>query len=143
MIAIDTDVLAIYYICRWDRRFPLATQVIDSDKTKMTTIINVLELAGLMAIAQSGLRAKKLFKHVHKRKDFKILYWKTWPTQFSFINKTMDYISRKTSFGDAIIGWILEEHSVEFLITWNKKHFKDRFDFEVLTPEEALKEKLF
>ena len=96
-----------------------------------------------MAIAQDGLKANKLFISLHRRKDFKIFYWKKWPTQLLFIVKTMKYISRKTSFNDAIIGWILEEHNVELLVTWNKKHFTDRFGFKVLTPEEALREQLF
>lgn len=121
MMAVDTDVLAIYYIFRWDNRLPLAEKIIDSRQTKILTIINALELAGLMAIAQDGLKANKLFISLHRRKDFKILYWKKWPTQLLFIVKTMEYISRKTSFNDAIIGWILEEHNVELLVTWNKK----------------------
>ena len=94
-MAVDTDVLAIYYIFRWDNRLPLAEKIIDSRQTKILTIINALELAGLMAIAQDGLKANKLFISLHRRKDFKILYWKKWPTQLLFIVKTMKYISRK------------------------------------------------
>ncbi len=75
-MAVDTDVLAIYYIFRWDNRLPLAEKIIDSRQTKILTIINALELAGLMAIAQDGLKANKLFISLHRRKDFKILYWK-------------------------------------------------------------------
>ena len=58
-------------------------------------------------------------------------------------SKNNEIYLKKTSFNDAIIGWILEEHNVELLVTWNKKHFTDRFGFKVLTPEEALREQLF
>ena len=54
MITLDTDVLAVYYLFRWDRRFEYSRQIVDSGVEKATTVVNVLELAGLMAIAQGG-----------------------------------------------------------------------------------------
>jgi len=44
LIALDTDVLAVYYIFKWDKRFETATLVIDSEDEKAITIVNILEL---------------------------------------------------------------------------------------------------
>ncbi len=139
MIALDTDVLAVYYLFRWDRRFEYSRQIVDSSVEKATTVVNVLELAGLMAIAQGGAKALKLFDYLHRRKDFRVLYWRRWLEQYSFVEKALEYVAaRRSPLADALIGWILEDHGVEKLLTWNKAHFGSRYSFEVLTPEEYL-----
>lgn len=139
MIALDTDVLAVYYLFRWDRRYESARRIVDSNVEKATTVVNVLELAGLMAVAQGGAKALKLFEYLHRRRDFKILYWRLWPEQHLFVAKALEYAAmRRSPLADALIGWILEEHGVEKLLTWNKAHFASRYSFEVLTPEEHL-----
>ena len=141
--AVDTDVLAIYFIFKWDRRYSLAVKIVESEKSKAATIINVLELAGLMSIAQGGAKAREVFLHLHRRRDFEVLYWRRWPCQSAFISSALHYITRRTPLGDALVGWILEEHGVEFLVTWNKRHFAGKFSFNVLTPEEALAEGIY
>ncbi|RLE94171.1 MAG: hypothetical protein DRN04_04530 [Thermoprotei archaeon] len=138
MIALDTDVLAVYFIFKWDKRYKTAAKLIESDLVKATTIVNVLELTGLMAIAQGATKARQLFTLLHRRRDFEILYWKEWPSLSNYIMKSLNYIYRKMSFGDAQVAWILEEQGVNTLVTWNKKHFMNKGSFEVLTPEEYL-----
>ena len=98
MMAVDTDVLAIYYIFRWDNRLPLAEKIIDSRQTKILTIINALELAGLMAIAQDGLKANKLFISLHRRKDFKILYWEKMANTALIHSKNNEIYLKKNLF---------------------------------------------
>lgn len=139
MIAVDTDVLAIYFIFKWDPRFEVARNVIDSGNVKAITVVNALELTGLMSIAQSGAKAQELFSLLHRRRDFRVLYWRTWLEQPVFIGKVLEYVSsRRNPFTDALIGWILEENGVELLITWNTKHFANRYSFETITPEQYL-----
>ena len=139
MIALDTDVLAVFYIFRWDHRYEAAKSIIESQEEKAVTVINLLELAGLMAIDQGGTTALRLLEHMQRRRDFRILSWKLWLDQPAFIAKALDYIAtRRSPLSDALIGWILEEQGVEKLLTWNKAHFSSRYSFEVLTPEEYL-----
>jgi hypothetical protein len=95
LIALDTDVLAVYYLFRWDRRFEYSRQIVDSSVEKATTVVNVLELAGLMAIAQGGAKALKLFDYLHRRKDFRILYWRRWLEQYSFVEKALEYVAAR------------------------------------------------
>ncbi|MEM1509269.1 MAG: hypothetical protein QXY49_03090 [Thermofilaceae archaeon] len=139
MIAVDTDVLAIYFIFKWDPRFEVAKTVIDSENVKAITIVNALELMGLMSIAESGAKARELFSLLHRRRDFHVLYWRTWLEQQVFVSKVLEYVSsRRSPFTDALIGWILEENGIELLVTWNTRHFVSRYSFETITPEQYL-----
>lgn len=142
MIALDTDVLAVYFIFKWDKRFETATLVIDSEDEKAITIVNMLELAGLMAISQGGVKVLRLVEHIKRRRDFRILSWQSWSDQTVFASKALEYITtRRSPFSDALIGWILEDNGVDTLLSWNKTHFGSRYSFDVLTPEEYLMKK--
>ena len=67
-----------------------------------------------MALAQGCRKALELFKLMHRRRDFNILYWRRFPgSQVEFTSMVMKYISRGLSVGDAIISWILEENNVD------------------------------
>jgi len=140
VIALDTDVAAIYFIFTWDKRYNVVCKLIESNIEKTLTIYNVLELTGLMALAQGGVKATELFKIIHRRGDFKILYWKKYPQlQSVFVSRILDYIGRGLSLGDAITVWFIEEHNIDTFITYNKKHFMNRVLANVMTPEEYLK----
>ncbi len=141
MIVIDTDVLAVYYIYKWDERYPIARNVLKEDLgyDKATTIINVLELSGIMALAQSGDKARKLFRELHDR--LRVLYWKYWPRQPLWIAKLLKLLQRRLSLGDALIAWIIEEYADEviYFVTWNTKHFRGKIPVDVVEPEKLLK----
>ena len=140
MIALDTDIAAIYFIFTWDKRYEVVRNLVESDIEKALTIYNVLELCGLMALAQGGSKAVELFKKVHRRGDFRILYWRerSWP-QTIFVSRILGYIKRGLSFGDAVTAWLIEEHNVNTFITYNRKHFVNKVLAKVMTPEEFLK----
>ncbi len=140
MIVIDTDVLAVYYVYKWDKRYSVARKIIEEDigYTKATTIVNVLELTGIMSLAQNGSKARRLFYILHGH--FNILYWKHWPTQPVWVSVMLKHIQRRLSLGDALIAWILDEYAgeIEYFVTWNTKHFKGRVPVEVVEPNHIL-----
>jgi len=76
LTALDTDVLAVYFPFKWDRRYESARRIVDSDLEKATTAVNALELTELMAVAQSSAKALKLFEHLRKRRSFRVLCWR-------------------------------------------------------------------
>ncbi len=53
MIALHTDVLAIYYIFRNDHRYPATREFFDKldNQTKAITIFTLLEFCGILATA--------------------------------------------------------------------------------------------
>ncbi len=142
MIVIDTDVLAVYYIYKWDKRYPIAKRVLEEDLgfSKATTIVNVLELSGIMALAQNNAKARKLFRELHSR--LRILYWRSWPSQSLWVATLLKLLQRKLSLGDALVAWIVDEYAgeIDYLVTWNTKHFKGKVPVEVIEPKTLLEE---
>jgi anaerobic glycerol-3-phosphate dehydrogenase len=55
-----------------------------------------------------------------------------------FGNRVFELLGRKMTWGDAVLLKTAEDHKVETIITWNKKHFEGRTTIETLTPKEYL-----
>ena len=56
------------------------------------------------------------------------------------INRIFDILSKKTSFGGALMISVAEKHLsfVSTMVTWDNEHFKDKFAGKVLTPDEFM-----
>ncbi|GAF26610.1 hypothetical protein MTCOM_08200 [Moorella thermoacetica] len=68
--------------------------------------------------------------------DLKIDSAKEWYTKF--LQELMAKVTHQMTFGDAIILREAEGYQVEYIISWNKKHFLSRTTIKVLNPEEFL-----
>ena len=55
-----------------------------------------------------------------------------------FAKDIMNVINRKIHFSDALITYALESNDVITLVIENKKHFENKTNFDVLTPNEWL-----
>lgn len=151
MNCIDTDVFAIDLIYTKDKRFEVNQQFLESIKKNIgisagTTIFNLLELCGLLSFSNKPQVIEKIFIEFHKDPKILVLYpnFSTNESCLDFfeklVAKSMYFIKRKMSFGDALIIWTCEENNCSTLITWNAKHFENRSDFvRIITPEEFLK----
>jgi hypothetical protein len=60
----------------------------------------------------------------------------TWFLNFS--NTMFDMFGRRMTWGDAVLLRTAEEHNVDAIITWNKKHFESRTAIVVQTPPEFM-----
>ncbi len=49
-----------------------------------------------------------------------------------------DMFGRRMTWGDAVLLRTAEEHNVDAIITWNKKHFESRTAIVVQTPPEFM-----
>ncbi len=62
------------------------------------------------------------------------------------IRKVFEVISRKVSFGDALIISMVESYipHITYFVSWNAAHFRDKISAstlpKILTPEEFLRE---
>ena len=56
------------------------------------------------------------------------------------IGHLFNILSKKSSFGDALMMAVAEKYLsfVSTMVTWDKEHFRDRFNGEILTPEEYM-----
>lgn len=143
MLAIDTDVLAIYQFLRRDRR---ATDTVafmqqTAQRPRGVSIYNLLELCGLAeSHSQSG---RGVFQQYTTALDIEILYPPViltskeayWQTHNEAL---LSRIERGMRLGDAVILWVAETCGCEALVTWNTRHFVGKSELLALTPVEWL-----
>lgn len=144
MIALDTDVLAIYHIFNNDPRYEdtkTLFQKIDDD-VKAVTIFNLLELCGILSTARRLEDSKRLFHRYLTAEDVKIIFPEPtvskeknlWPV---LVSETLTRIHRGMRLGDSTILWTLETNvNIKSFITWNTKHFAGKTPINILTPSQ-------
>lgn len=144
MIAIDTDVLAIYHIFHNDQRYAATKTFFDklNGQTKAVTIFNLLELCGILATATRKEDSVTVFHKYLSAEETEILFpslpaksekdfWST------LVSECFSRIQKGLRLGDVVILWALETNSnIDSIITWNTKHFTGKTSLKVLTPSE-------
>ena len=146
MIAIDTDVLAIYHIFHNDHRYEATKDFFyrAMGQTKAVTIFNLLELCGILATATRKEDSVTVFHKYLTAEKIEILFPKLsarsekdfWST---LVSECFSRIQKGLRLGDAVILWALEtNNNIDSIITWNTKHFIKKTPLKVLTPSEFL-----
>jgi len=143
LIAFDTDILAIHHLFVWDKRRKTTELLLEKTRgeSRATTVHNLLELAGLFAVAGRGQRVESLLENYLKSRDITVIFPEMESDWSERVSVVTDYIKRGFSYGDALVAEALEEVMVDTLVTWNKKHFNGKMKTKVLTPAEYLKRK--
>lgn len=57
----------------------------------------------------------------------------------SYVLDTFDVLTRKITWGDAMIVQTAEQYQADAIITWNQKHFVNRTTIPVYTPRDYLR----
>lgn len=146
MIALDTDVLAIYHIFHSDTRYGTTKELFDklADQHKAVTIFNLLEFCGIFTTAARKEDSVTVFHKYLTAEDTHILF-----PRFSteeekdfwaiLVSECLSRIQKGLRLGDAAILWTLETNdNIDAIITWNTKHFTGKTLINVLTPSEFL-----
>ena len=144
MIAIDTDVLAVYHIFHNDPRYEATKNLFTklNEQPKAVTIFNILELCGILATANRLKDSKSLFDRYLEAEDSIVLFPPlTGESAKDFwaalVSECFSRIQRGIRLGDAVILWTLEANQgIDSFITWNTKHFKEKTPIKILTPAE-------
>jgi len=147
MIALDTDVLAVYHVFHGDRRYETTRSFFDSinDRTKAVTIFTLLELCGIFSCANRAKDSKTLFDALVSAEDVVILFPDLLATDSrdfwsSLVSECFLRIQKGMRLGDAAILWALESNeNISDFVTWNTKHFNEKTSLRILTPSEFLK----
>ncbi len=143
MIALDTDVLAIYHLFTHDERFQATETFMEATGhlPRGTTLYNLMELAGILSAAGKAQAAKAIVETYARAADMKILY----PTLalqtpelfwVEYCAQVMAVMERGLRYGDAKVIWVAESHDCSTLVTWNTAHYRDRTPLQVMTPAE-------
>lgn len=146
MIALDTDVLAVYHLFHNDPRYEITKNLFIklNEQPKAVTIFNILELCGILASANRLKDSKVIFDRYLEAEDSIIIFPSLigdsvkdfWIT---LVSECFSRIQRGIRLGDAVILWALEANQdIDSFITWNTKHFKNKTSLNILTPSEFL-----
>ena len=110
--------------------------------TGFTTIVNLLELCGILSFNLNEKQLFELWFYFQDRYHVSVLPVNDLETNFPLIeiHEIFDLLKKKTSLGDALMMAVARRHLpfVSTMITWDDEHFKDKFPGAVLTPEEFM-----
>lgn len=148
-IAIDTDVFLIDLWYTNDPRYNDNSSFLQKVKNRVihgtTTIFNLLELCGKLSFNLNEDQLLNFYQGFASRYNVPI----TFPLLEDGINLDMKrwveniyrVISRKAHLGDALIISVLEQKEISEFVTWNIKHFQNKFMIDkvlVRTPQEMI-----
>ena len=140
MLFIDTDVLAIHHLFIRDRRRNDNEKFLSQVRVEkpIITIHNLLELCGLFAVANQIAKVPKIYQDYLTSDDFAVYFPKGFDDWPRYTEQLLDVVGRGHSYGDALVTSSAEEGGVQTFITWNTRHFKDRIEAEVISPNEFI-----
>lgn len=148
MILLDTNVFIIDRFFPRDERYNL-NQAFVARLPQVEagfSIFSLFELCGISSFNLSAEELKRWMYHLDAVYDVVILEPQGLSTKIAadwfehFAVELFDLFGREMTWGDAVLLHAAEEYDVTAIITWNKKHFKDRTTIPVLTPEQYLEE---
>lgn len=143
---IDTSVFIIDLRYKRDKNFATNRAFLDhiaQERSAATTIFNLLEVCGVLSFNLNQKQLQELFFHFPQHYRVEVLPHHDFENLLPTL-RTMDLfeiISRKVSFGDALIIAAIEKHipSAMNFVSWNAQHFVDRLSIPSLTPREFLR----
>ena len=145
LVLIDTNIFVIdlrykrdvYY--KRNRAFLAYTA---KNRTGFTTIINLLELCGILSFNLNKKQLTELWFYFQDRYQVSVLPVPDLDTNFPAIKiketkETFDLLKNRTSLDDALMMVVARKYLpfVSTMVTWDKVHFKNVFSGSVLNLE--------
>lgn len=145
LVLIDTNVFVIDLRYKEDRHYKVNRKFLDlvsEVRSGYTTVINLLELCGILSFNLSEKQLRELWCYFPERYKVSVLP-DTSLDSFLPSTKVSDIfglIKQKMSFGDAYILAIAMKTlpSLSTVVTWDKNHFQGKLPGRVLSPAEYL-----
>ncbi|MEX1327594.1 MAG: type II toxin-antitoxin system VapC family toxin [Desulfobacterales bacterium] len=145
LILIDTNIFVIDLRYKRDTSFKpnqSFLSVVAQNGCGFTTIVNLLELCGILSLNLNQDRLLDLWTYFQDRYKITVLPEPNLQNDFPSIeiNRLFGILSKKSSFGDALMISVAEKYFpfVSTLVTWDDEHFRGKFPGNVLTPNAFL-----
>jgi len=145
MIFIDTDIFVIDLRYKRDPFFKINLEFlnyISEKRTGFTTIVNLLEICGILSFNLNEQQLIELWFYFQERYHITVLPVPDLEANFPAIqiNEIFDLLKTKTSLGDALVLAVAFKYLpfISIMVTWDKDHFVSKFPGTVFTPEEFI-----
>jgi len=146
LVLIDTNIFVIDLRYKRDTNYEVNRVFLDyiNDKGNgFTTIVNLLELCGILSFSLNEKQLTELWFYFQERYGVVVLPVPSFETNFPAveIKQIFDLIKGRTSLGDALMISVANKHLpfVSTMVSWDDIHFENVFPGTVLTPEKYLK----
>ena len=146
LVLIDTNIFVIELRYKRDSDYEVNRVFLEQIGDKgngFTTIVNLLELCGILSFNLNEKQLIELWFFFQDRYRVVVLPVPTFKTNFPTIEikQIFDLIKSRTSLGDALMISVANKHMpfVSTMVTWDDIHFENIFPGAVLTPAEYLK----
>jgi predicted nucleic acid-binding protein len=145
LVLIDSNVFVIDLRYKQDTHYRANRKFLDvmgEAGTGFTTIVNLLEICGILSFNLNDRQLRELWVYFEQRYKVTVLpdiaLEGTLPSLR--IREIFEWIKKKLSFGDAyVLAVALKQMpSLSVMITWDKEHFKGKFKGAIHTPAEYL-----
>jgi len=146
LVLIDTNVFVIDLRYKQDTHYRANRKFLDliaEAGNGFTTIVNLLELSGILSFNLNDRQLRELWVYFEQRYTVTVLpdtgLDSTLPSLR--VRDVFEWIKKKLSFGDAYILAVALKQlpTLSVMITWDKEHFKGKFPGDLLTPAEYLR----
>lgn len=145
IIVLDSNLFIIDLRYKRDRHYRINRAFLDSIPTTQTvviTIVNLLEVCGILSFSLSEQQILELYHYLPERYHVEVVPSHSFysPLPAVTVDRLLGLISRKMSFGDALVMTMVETHVpyASFFISWDAAHFRGKTSIPVMTPEEFL-----
>jgi len=145
LILIDTNIFVIDLRYKRDINYRVNQAFLSSvgrNGNGFTTIVNLLELCGILSFNLNRDQLLDLWTYFCDRFNITVLPEPDLKSDLPDIEirRLFDILSKKSSFGDALIMAVAEKSLsfVSTMVTWDNEHFKDKYTGKVLTPDEYM-----
>jgi len=145
LVVVDTDVFVrdLRYIS--DREFKTNRRFLDSlreEQNGATTVVNLLELCGILSFNLNSVQLKELFYYFTERYQIDVLPIHSMDASLPEIQirNLFGQLAGRMSFGDALIFSVIEKFvpGADIFVSWNARHFQNG-RLPALTPSQFLK----
>lgn len=145
LVLVDTNIFVIDLRYKRDTDYEINRTFLDyiaEKKSGFTTIVNLLELCGILSFNLNEKQLTELWFYFQDRYRIVVLPVPSLETQFPVIEikEIFDLLKNKTSLGDALMISVAKRHLsfISTMVSWDNMHFENIFPGTVLTPEKFL-----
>ena len=134
LVLIDTNIFVIDLRYKRDVYYKTKRRFLDymaKKRTGFTTIVNLLELCGILSFNLNEKQLNELWFYFQDRYQVSVLPVPSLETNFPTIGikELFDLLKTKTSLGDALMVSVAKSHLpfISTMVTWDNLHFENIF----------------
>jgi len=146
IVLVDTNIFVIDLRYKRDANYEINRAFLDriaEQRNGFTTIVNLLELCGILSFNLNEQQLTELWVYFQDRYSVTVVPVPSFETNLPImeIQEIFDLIKRRASLGDALMISAAKKHLpfVSTMVSWDDGHFKIIFPGIVLTPKAYLK----